>query len=441
MKFKEILLVVVLVLAGVVLFQFKTGRWDFNGDWNWDWPGGFGPFSREVTAEETRTIEAPVPPVVEIENGHGWVEVRGADQDTVQLTFKKVAWRRTEEEAKETVDRLKYTLTTAADKLTLATNREEFPRKNFETAFILTVPRGTSVRVVNGYGVVRVDGVAAATVRNSHGEVFASDIKGACGIETSYDDVEVQRITGECRVVNRNGDVRAGSVGGDLWIETSYAKVDVEDAGGKADIRGSNVDVDARRVAGAVTVDTSYEKVYLADVGPAEITARNTAVTADGVRGDLKVQTSYEPVQASRVQGDLRISAENSAVTADGIGGAKIEVATSYEKVTLAGFSAEVTVSNRNGNVSLEPLDLKHGIDVRNEYGEIQLSWPDGESARVEAQAKGGTVHWGLTEKPDVDQTNGTSLVKAFAANAAAPLVYLSTRYADIRIDPVGRKF
>ncbi len=439
MKFKEILLVVILVLAGVVLFQFKTGHWNIDSGWDWwNWDGWGG---QEVTAEETRMIEAPVPPVVEIENGHGWVEVRGADQDTVQLTFKKVAWRRSEEEAREIADRLKYTLTTAVDKLTLATNRDEFPRKNFETAFILTVPRGTSVRVVNSYGVVRVDGVAAATVRNSHGEVFVTDVKGSCAVETSYEDVEVLRITGECRITDRNGDVRAGSVGGDLWIETSYAEVDVEDAGGKADIRGSNVDVDARRVAGAVTVDTSYEKVYLADVGPAEVTARNTAVTADGVRGDLKIQTSYEPVQADRVQGNLRISAENSAVTADGIGGAKIEVTTSYEKVTLAGFSAEVTVSNRNGDVSLGPLDLKHGIDVRNEYGEIQLGWPDGESARVEAEAKGGTVHWGLTEKPDVDQTNGTSLVKAFTANAAAPLVYLSTRYDDIRIEPAARKF
>lgn len=441
MKFREVFLVVVLILAGFVFFQFKTGHWNIDGDWNWDWPGGFGPFSREVTAEETRTIEAPLPAALEIENGHGRVEVRGADQETVQLTFKKVAWRRTEEEAKETVDRLKYTLTASADKLTLATNRDEFARKNFETAFILTVPRGMSVRVVNSYGIVRIDGVAAATVRNSHGEVFATDIRGACAIETSYDDVEVQRIAGECRVTDRNGDVRAGAIGGDLWIETSYAEVDVDDAHGKADIRGSNVDVDARRVAGAVTVDTSYENVYLADVGPAEITARNTAVTAEDVRGDLKVETSYEPVQCDRIQGNLLVSAENAAVTADGIGGAKIEVATSYEKVTLAGFSAEVTVSNRNGDISLSPLDLKHGIDVRNEYGEIRLDWPDGESARVEAQAKGGTVHWGLTEKPDVDQTNGTSLVKAFTANAGAPLVYLSTRYDDIRIEPVGRKF
>ena len=439
MKFRHILLVIVLVLASFVLYQFKTGRWTIDGGWDWwNWDGWGG---REAAAEETQTIEAPVPPVLAVENGRGWVEVRGADQDTIQLTFKKTAWRRSEEEAKDILDRLKYAVTKAPDKLTLTTNRDEFPRKSFETAFVLTVPRGTTVRVVNGYGAVRVDGVAETTVRNSHGEVFVTDVTGPCDVETSYEDAEVQRVTGECRITNSHADVRAGSVGGDLTIETSYAKVRVEDAGGKADIRGSNTDVEARRVAGAVTVDTSYEKVLLADVGPAEVTARHSSVTAEGVRGDLKVRTSYEPIQISRVQGNLVINAENAAVNAEGVAGGRIEVTTSYEKVTLTGFSAEVTVSNRNGGVSLAPLDLKHGIDVRSEYGEIALAWPDGETARLEAEAKGGSVHWGLEAKPDVEQSNGASLVKAFGASPAAPLVTLKTSYSDIRIDPAPRKF
>lgn len=440
MKFKEILLVAVLILAGFVFFQFKTGKWDV--DWDWGWDGGFGRYAGEASAEETRVFEAPLlPPAIEVQNGHGWVEVRGADQDTVQLTFKKTAWRRTDEEAREVVERIAYAAAAGADKLTLTTNRDEFARKNFETGFVLTVPRGMAVRVDNAYGVVRIDGVAEASVRNRHGEVFVADVGGPCVLETSYEDVEVQRVAGECRVVNRNAGVRAGSVQGDLRIETSYDRVRIEDAGGRVEVRGSNVDVDARRVAGAVTVETSYEKVYLADVGPATVTARNAAVTAMDVRGDLDVRTSYDPVQIGRVQGNLVVTANNASVTADGIGGATIDVTTSYEKVALAGFSAALRVSNRSGLVSLEPSDLRHGMDVRNENGEITLAWPEGERARFEAQAKGGTVHWGLTEKPDVEQSNGVSLVKAFQADAGAPLVFLSTTYDDIRIVPAARKF
>ncbi len=440
MKFKELVLVIVLVLAGLVLFQFKTGRWNFDEfDWNWDEDLGF--VGREITAEETRTIEGPLPAAIEIQNGHGWVEVRGGDQDFAQLTFKKVVWRRNEEEAKDIAAQIKYSLTTAADKLTLATNRDEFRRKNFETGFVLTVPRSMIVHVVNAYGAVRVEAVKEATVRNRNGEIYASNVDGPCVLESSYEDIEVNEIKGTCRILNRNGDVRAASVTGDLWVDTSYARIRVQDAGGKADLRGSNTDVEALRVAGEVTVDTSYEKVLLTDVGPAKVTGHNMAVTAENVRGDLDVQTSYDAVRATHVEGRLIVEASNSPVSATDIAGPSISVKTSYENVSLAGFSAETSVVCHNGNITLEPRDLKQAMDVRNEYGTITLIWPAGERARLEARSKGGEVHWGLTDKPDLDETNGVSLIKAFSQAAAAPLIYLSTAYDNIRIEEGGRRF
>jgi len=439
MKFKEIVLVILMILAGLVLYQVKTGQWDFDG--NWGWGDGFGLAGKEVTVEETKTIEGPLPPAIEILNGNGWVEVRGGDQDFAQLTFKKVVWRIKEEEARAVADQVKYSLTTAADKLTFSTNRDEFRKKNFETAFILTVPRSMVVTVTNGYGLVRVEGVKEATVLNRNGEVFASNVDGPCVLQTSYDDLEAREIKGSCRIVNRNGDVRAASITGDLSVETSYAHIRVEDAGGKADLRGSNTGVEARRVAGAVTVDTSYEKVLLSDVGPAKITGHNMAVTADKVRGDLEVHTSYESVRVDSVGGSLLVDASNAAVAAKGVEGPTISVRTTYENVSLVDFSAAATVVCRNSNITLEPRNLKSGLDVRNEYGTIDLVWPSGERARLEARSKGGSVKWGLSDKPDVDETNGISLVKAYSGDATAPLVFLSTTYESIHIEEGGHRF
>ena len=438
MKFRELFLVVVLVLAGFVLFQFQTGKWSLD---DINWIDDIGMSGQEVVAEETRTIEAPVPAAIEIANGHGAVEVRGADQDFVQMTFKKVVWRRKEEEARSVAAQIKYVLTASPDKLVLATNGDEFRKKNFETVFILTVPRSTAVTVTNSYGLVRVEAVREANVRNKNGEVTVVDVAGPCVLETSYDDLEAREIKGSCRIVNRNGDVLAASVAGDLSVETSYAHVRVEDIGGTADVRASNASVEALRVAGAIKVDTSYEKVELGDVGPAVVTGHNMTVVASGVRGDLEVRTSYEPVRVDGVAGKLVVEADNASVTARGIDGPSITVRTSYENVTLTDFSADVTVVCRNGNVNLEPRDLKRSLDVRSEYGRIDLLWPAGERARVEARAKGGSVNWGLPDKPDVDETNGSAVIKAFSSEAAVPLVFLSTAYADIRIEEVARKF
>jgi hypothetical protein len=437
MKFREVLLVVVLVLAGFVLFQFKTGRWDLD---DISWGDDFWVAHQEVTVEETRTIETP-PPVIEVVNGHGWVEVRGADQDFVQLTFKKVVWRRKEEEARDVAGQIKYTLTTAAGTLTLGTNRDDFRRKNFETGFVLTVPRSTGVRVTNGYGLVRVEGVKEATVRNRHGEVSIADIDGPCVLETSYDDIEAGDVRSACQIMNSHGDVRALNVAGDLEARTSYGRIRVEDVGGQADLGGGNTDVEARRVSGRVTVDASDEKVLLDDVGPARVIGHNMAVTAGKVRGDLEVRTSYEPIRITDVEGGLTVDAHNAAVTASGIGGAVISVRTSYENISLADFAADLTVVSRNGDITLQPRDLKKGLDVRNEHGRIELFWPSGEKARLEARAKGGSVSWGLTDAPDVNETNGVSVVKAYSGESAAPLVYLSTSYDDIRVVEGPRKF
>ena len=439
MRFREILLLVVLIVAGLVLYNVQTGRWDLRFDWD-DEFFGFG-LGREYSYEETRVFEPPVPPALEIDNGHGWVEVRGGEQDRIELTFKKIIRRRSEEDARDIAGRLQYTVQSAEDRLSLGTNREEFRRRNFQTGFILTVPRGTRVDIVNAHGRVHVESVADLKVRNRHGKLFIADIRGPCTLETSYQSVEVQRIEGDCRITNKHGRVMASSVSGDLHIETTYARSRVEDVGGQAEVRGRHMEVEARRVRGPVSVDTTYEKVVLEDVGPAVVRARHASVAAEGVRGDLDVETSYQRVRAKDVQGNFIAVSNNGSVAGTGIGGGSVSVRTSYANVELTDFSAAVSVVLRNGNIVLKPFDLKHGMDVRNQHGMILLDWPTGEAARLEARTRGGAIDWGLAEKPDAVRSNSTSVVKAFQDRADRPVVYLETTYADIRIKEAGRRF
>lgn len=436
MRFREILLLGLLIAAGLVVYQVQTGRWDLRFDGA---EGLFG-LSREYSYEETRVFEAPVPAALEIDNGHGWVEVRGGDQDRIELTFRKIIRRRNEEDARDIAGRLRYTVAGSGDRLSLGTNREEFRRRNFETGFILTLPRGTSVDIVNAHGPVHVESVAGLNVRNRHGKLYISDIRGPCTLETSYQDAEVQNVEGDCRITSKHARVRAFSVSGDLRVETSYAGARVEEVGGKAEILGRHMEVEARRVQGPVSVETSYQKVRLSDVGPATVRARHASVTAEMVRGDLDIETSYQRVKAEDVRGGLRVESNNSSVAATGIGGEAVSVRTSYANIELADFSAEVSVVLRNGNVVLKPRDLKHGMDVRNRHGMILLDWPDGEAARLEARTRGGSVDWGLGQPLDIMQSNGASVAKAFQDRADRPTVFLETTYADIRIKEAGRK-
>jgi DUF4097 and DUF4098 domain-containing protein YvlB len=437
MKFKEILLVIILLAAGFVVYQAQTGQWDVT----FGWDDGFFGWGREYTFEETAVIEAPLPSVLEVTNSHGWVEIRGGDRETVQLTFTKRIRRREEADAREVSDRLHYVLDRTANRLSFSTNRDEFRRTGFETGFVLTVPRGMSVTVRNSYGPVDVEEVRDATVRNRHGEISVARIEGPCSLETSYEDVRAEDLKADCRIVNRHAGVRVLTAAGDLRVDNAYGEVRFEDIGGKADVVAAHAEINGSRVQGPVTAETSYEKITLRGVGAARVRARHAAVEAEDVRGDLDVETTYEPVTARDVRGSLTVAGNNVAVTASGIAGPAISVTTSYEPVDIRDFAARLTVSLRHGNLVLAPSELRFPIDVRDEYGSIDFYWPVGAGAPLEARSRGGNVKWDIPGRPDVEKTNGTSFVKAFAASTGGPAVFLSTSYGDIRLEEGARKF
>ncbi len=436
MRFREVLLVIALLLAGVVVYQAQTGKWDLQ----FGWDGNVIGWGNEYGFEESRTIEAPLPAALELTNSHGWVEVRGADAETVQLTFKKKVWRKDEAEAKAVADKLQCKLDRSGDRLTLSTNRDEFAKKGFETGFVLTVPRRMTVMIVNSYGTVKVEAVKEAEIRNLHGEVSVSDIDGSCRLESSYEGVEARNLKSGCEVINKHGDVTLLKVAGDVKVEAPYAEIRVEDVGGKAEISGGHSPVEVRRVQGAVSVDTSYEDIALSETGSARVRARHAPVEAADIKGDLDVQTTYEPVRARNVAGAFQVYGNNVQVTAEGVAGKEISITTTYEAVELSGFSAALKVSVRHGNITLRPNTLGNPMEVRGEYAAIDFYWPAGETAPLEAETRGGSVSWGLPGKPSLEKSNGTSVVKAFTENAGRPGVTLSTTYADIRIEEKSGK-
>ncbi len=436
MRFREVLLVIVLLLAGLVVYQAQTGKWDLHFGWE---DGAFG-LGTEYGFEESRTIEAPLPAALEITNSHGWVEVRGGDAETVQLTFKKRVWRKDEAEAKAVADQLHFNLDRTADRLILSTNRDDFAKRNFETGFILTVPRRMAVKIVNSYGPVKVEAVKEADVRNLHGQVTASDIDGPCRLESSYETVEARNLKAGCEVIDKHADVTLLKVAGDVRVEAPYGDIRIEDVGGKVEFTGGHSPVELRRVQGSVSVDASYEDISLSETGPARVRARHAAVEASDVRGDLDVQTTYEPVRARNVAGGFQFYGNNVQVTAEGVAGREISVTTTYEPVELSGFSAALKLSVRHGNITLRPNALANPMDVRAEYAAIDFFWPAGETAPLEAECRGGSISWGLPGKPTYQKSNGTSVVRAFSENAGRPGVTLATTYGDIRIEEKAGK-
>lgn len=429
MKFRQILLVVALVLAGAVIYAIQTDQWDLRFGWNEEFP-----FSgREYVFEESQTIPPPFPLFLELENAHGGVDIEAADQDEITLTLTKRVWRKNETLAKDIADRLKAVVSRESDRVRISTNREDFEKRPFETYFELRVPRGLDVDIRTSYGPARVAGTRRTTVDNRHGRVVALRIEGPLTIDANYEDVSVEDAQDGCYATLHHADLRLLRVTGDANIQHSYGVVHIEDVTRNAVVKGSRSEVALLRVAGEVEVGTSYESVLLEETGPARVVGNHADIRARTVRG-LTVVNRYARVDALDIQGDLSVEGRNIAVRAEQVQGREVRVLTSYEDVELVAFAGRTTVHLAHGDLILAPVSLGDPLEVRNEYSAVELRWPSGERNPLEAQTRGGNVRWELPSPPALNQTNGTSFLKAFSEAADRPPVVIVTSYGDIRI-------
>ncbi len=431
MKAREIILLVLIIAGGVILTQERTGKvWP-------DWRAGDFLFfdGRAFTFQESKVVEAPLPASLRLDNAHGQVTVEGAETDRITLTLEKIVRRRDEAEARAVADGLHATVSRDSLAVVIATNREDFPRQNFETNFRLTVPAGLVLELENSYGTVRISGVAGATVINRHGEVEASNIGGALKVENGYENVTVDGVGGACEIKSSHSDVLARRVDGGLTLDHAYGTATLRNIAQRAQVEGPHAEVLAEDIAGPVDIRNSYEKVILRRVGPAKVTGHHSDVEAAGVNGGLEVATDFAVVSAEGVQGSLRVTGKSVGLSGNGISGGDIYVSTSYEPVELSAFSGKTTIIISHGDVALAPLPLTGPVEVQGDYSGITLRWPAGGPYPFEARTKSGEIGWRLAEPARIEDKDGGREIRAFSDLKDKPGILLVTSYEDINVE------
>ena len=277
------------------------------------------------------------------------------------------------------------------------------------------MPAGTDVVVVDSYGTVTTSGVRSGTIDAAHGRVDAADVAGDLSVTNSYEDVAVARVGAACRVSSRHADVRVRQARGEVRIDHAYGKVEVSDAAAGATIAGEHTEVSLLRVKGAVDVRTTYESVSLTDVGPATVVGEHTAVAADGIGGALKVVTTYDKRPRQRRPGRSgRRGKERGGrrplhrgrddPDRDVLRGPR------PRRLHRPGRRQPVPRGRRPGPGRDH---LGHRREERLRDGPVRLA--EGIRVPFEGRSKGGDVKWGLAARPDLETTNGETLVKAFA--------------------------
>jgi DUF4097 and DUF4098 domain-containing protein YvlB len=431
MRAREVFLALLIILGGVFLYYAQTGRLNFEGD---GWDGFFGSRGEEFIFENTQEIPSPIPARLDVRNSHGAVEIEASGNGPVTVLFRKHVWRKDKAAAQAVADGLKMIVNREGDRLVLSTNRDDFKKKNFETDFKIIVPAGTPVLVKNAYGPVKARGTGTAELINTHGRISASAVAGGLVLRTSYEDVAVDGVQGDCRIDVPHGQVIVQNVQGDLLVDNTYGSVRAEKAAKKLTISASHSDVTAADIQGDAEIGSSYETIRLTRAAAAKIRGSHCDIVLAGIKGPVDVINDYGSVTADDIQGGFKVEGKDLGVTGRSIAGPEIRLQTSYQDVRLLDFSGPTTVSLGHGDLTLRPRDLSAPIGVQGSYCAVTLEWPAGLRAPFEGQTTSGNIAWELAEKPTLQKTNGTSVTRAFSDPAGKPGVTIVTTYGDIRV-------
>jgi DUF4097 and DUF4098 domain-containing protein YvlB len=437
MKAREVVLAVIIILAGVFISQVKSGRMA------WDWEVGDFTFVKgeEFVFEEAQGLTAPPPAEVEILNAHGTVAVEGTEDPAVTIRFKKRVYRRNREEAQKIADELRLVVNRTGDRLVLSTNRDAFRRRPFETDFKVSIPAGTPLLVRNSYGLVQVVGTGKTDIANPHGEVAAADIRGELVLEARHEPVTVDGVRGAAHLSCPYSRTVIKNVQGELVIDHAHDELRLEEIAGRLTVNGRNSRIFARGLGPEAEIRTTYEPVTVTRAGSLTIRGHHNDITVIGASGRCDLANAHGTVRVEDLAGDLKVEARNTSVVGSRLQGGTLSIVTTYENVDLRGFSGGGTVAFSHAKLVLEPEAIAGPLEVRGESGDVRLVWPaSGTRHPFQAEARQGTVFWGLAEAPAVATTNGTSVTKAFLDERTAPTISIKTTHGDVRVEATPRR-
>ncbi len=438
MRARDIFLALLVIGLGVFLTYAKSGRLD---DLTFGWDGPWLGSSEEFTYEETREIPGPVPAEVQVLNAHGTIEVSatgGTDKATV--TFKERIVARTKADADVIAEALRMDVARSEDRLVLSTNRDDFRRRRFSTEFKILVPPGTAVILKNSYGPVRIEGTGKAEIRNPHGEVFVRGIAGSLDLSASYETVEVDGVRGDVLISALHGSVDVRNVDGAVELDHSYGRVGLDRIARRAIVRGSHSQITASNLSDEAEFASSYDRITVTTAKTVKVRAQHCDIAAKAIDGALDLADTYGRVQIDGLTGDLRVDGNNVKVTGLGLSAGTIFVRTTYENVSLSGFSGPAEVVLSHAGLTLEPTPALGGnVNVQGSYVDVRFVWPDGFRAPFEGRTRNGRIVWNLETKPDSETSNGTTEVLAFTTETGKPKIAIVTSHGDIRVEAAGR--
>jgi DUF4097 and DUF4098 domain-containing protein YvlB len=402
--------------------------------------------------------------VLVIDNGHGDVVIRGADEPRLRVTMTKQihGFSDTDVDSAFAAVHLDFSGDGQGEPSRFARlkiSRGERAR-GVRTDLEIQVPKNVSVKLSNARGSVRLEDLTAlAEIKTTHGDVEVTNLSAGLDVETKFATIRLDRISGQVTAKNQHGSISAIHVDGDvtattehslvtaehvtgtLHLRTDHGSVRAADIGGSVEITSPYSEVSVERAGGDVSVRASHRPVFVHDVaGGLEVVARSARILVRGVAGDVSIDGRHRPVSVADVQGKVSVIGEQNAVYVDSVGGA-VSVESSHEDVHVSNFAVGLTIRTSHADVGVDVSRVNDAIEVETSYGNVSLALPASASVQLQATNRDGGFSSELPElagELDAGERSDGQRRWEGALGDGIHRVTLATSYGDIVLTRVS---
>ncbi|MCX6557917.1 MAG: DUF4097 family beta strand repeat-containing protein [Candidatus Aminicenantes bacterium] len=365
MKKREIVIVVLLIVFGVVYNVVEKGRIRFAGDFS----RYFDPMrlvsDRYSEFPQNEKI-FPAPGKITIANPAGEITIdKSLDNQVHLFSFFRVYFQDKEDTfSKKIVQHARVLTQVENNELTVSADcRPEFPFNRLRVRLQLLVPAGVVLALDNREGIVSIRHCGKDIfLRQENGNVVLEDIPSAVKLELTH------------------GNLHAKNIAGNVAIATRQSEIFLEDAAAVR-LQARHADCELKKIAGPVWIEHAYGRITLDGAGQAEVYGRHSQIAARNIRNGLKLSNAFDGILLENIHGDVSVSGRSSKIEMRQVIAKNMVIENSFADTVIEGYSGEtLNALIKNGNFALSSSTIAERLNVESSYARIDLlpgAWAD----------------------------------------------------------------
>ena len=417
MKKKEVFLVVILILFGIIYHFYEKGEVNiFNGcsrnsrtllDKN-------HPISFSDNEYHYENIK-----MIKLKNVAGGILVEPSDSESITVNPTITIFHKNKTQANKIRDEIKVLCKAIKKDLKITVeSKNRFPYKRVRIYFKLNVPKNVELILNNNYGNVEI---------NKTGK----NIK----LDASYGDISLMGVSSNLEIYHKHGNISLHDIEGNIGIKTRYSKVDINKAQ-SLQLESNHSSINLNNIENETNIlQASHGKVIAENCQRMKMNCRHTKIILKKINREIDIRNSHSSIHLNDIKSDINVRARHCYIRMSNIISNDLIVKNSYDNVNIENISTRNSnIFLNNGNLNITFKEIKEQLNINNKYSKIYLKFPRTIKPSYNIILKYGKV----INETDVELNILKDKYQQYISSLeGSPAIIIKNSYGDVRLQHV----